>query len=103
MGVFSDVMSTIYSIGYSTLNVSKLFTIERGQGELFEGLRLIIQGGRGVPLYLFIYSIVQNDPELLDFGLINNLPFSRFSPALAKMILACAKGYGSGFVFLNLQ
>jgi hypothetical protein len=46
MGVFSNVMSTIYSIGYSTLNFSKLFTIQGGQGELFEGLGLIVSGGR---------------------------------------------------------
>jgi hypothetical protein len=65
---------------------------------------LKVQGGRDAPLYLFIYSVVQNDVELLDFGLINNLPFSRFSQALAKMLLACAKGYGFGnVIFLNLQ
>jgi hypothetical protein len=65
---------------------------------------LKVQGGRGAPLYLFIYSVVQNDIELLDFGLINSLPFSRFSQALAKMLLARAKGYGSGnVIFLNLQ
>jgi len=31
MGVFSDVMSTIYSIGYSTLDFSKFFTIQGGK------------------------------------------------------------------------
>ncbi len=36
---FSDVMSTMYSIGYSTLtNVSKLFTIQGGKVKLFEGI-----------------------------------------------------------------
>jgi hypothetical protein len=65
---------------------------------------LKVQGGRGAPLYLFIYSVVENDAELLDFGLINSLPFSRFSRTLAKMLLAYAKGYGSGnVIFLNLQ
>jgi hypothetical protein len=65
---------------------------------------LKVQGGRGAPLYLFIYLLVQNDAELLDFDLINSLPFSRFSGALVKMLLACAKGYGSGnVIFLNLQ
>jgi len=66
---------------------------------------LRVQGGRGAPrVYLFIYLVVQNEPELLDFGLINSLPFSRFSPALAKMLLACAKGYGCGnVIFMNLQ
>ncbi len=63
---------------------------------------MIVSGGKGVPLYLFIYSVVQNDLELLDFGLINNfLPISRFSPALAKMFFAYAKGLGSGLIFLN--
>jgi hypothetical protein len=56
---------------------------------------------------LFIYLFIQfskYDPELLDFGQgFNSLPFSRFSPALAKMLLACAKGYGSSLVFLNIQ
>jgi hypothetical protein len=35
---FLDVMSTIYSIGYSTLNFSKLFTIQGGKVKLFEGI-----------------------------------------------------------------
>jgi hypothetical protein len=52
-------------------------------------------------IYLFIYlKVVQNDPKLLDFGLINSLPFSK-KQALAKMFLACAKV--SGLIFLNLQ
>jgi len=38
ISVFSDVMRTIYLIGYSILNFSKLFTIQGGQGELFEGI-----------------------------------------------------------------
>jgi hypothetical protein len=34
----------------------------------------------------------------------NNLPFSRFTRALAKMLVACTKGYGSGnVIFFNLQ
>jgi hypothetical protein len=53
MGVFLDVMSTIYSIGYSTLNFSKLFTIQGGKVSC---LRVFFDclGGRGAPLYLFI-------------------------------------------------
>jgi len=51
---FSDVMSTMYSIGYSTLNFSKPFIIQGGKVKLFEGIRVIILGGRGAPLYLFI-------------------------------------------------
>jgi hypothetical protein len=31
ISVFSDVMTTIYSIGYSTLNFSKFFTIQGGK------------------------------------------------------------------------
>jgi hypothetical protein len=32
------------------------------------------------------------------------VPFSRFSPALAKMLLTCAKGLWFGnVIFLNLQ
>jgi hypothetical protein len=54
---FSDVMSTMYSIGYSTLNFSKPFTIQGGKVKLFEGIRVIVQGGRGAPLYLFRVSI----------------------------------------------
>jgi hypothetical protein len=34
---FSDVMSTMYSIGYSTLDFSKPFTIQGGKVKLFEG------------------------------------------------------------------
>jgi hypothetical protein len=46
---------------------------------------LKVQGGRGAPLYLFIYSVVQNDVELLDFGLINTC----HSPGLAKHLQKC--------------
>ncbi len=56
---------------------------------------------------LFIYLFIQlskYDPKLLDFGQgFNSLPFSKFCLALAKMLLAYAKGYGSSLVFLNLQ
>jgi hypothetical protein len=65
---------------------------------------LIIQG-EGVRLFIYLFiQLSKYDPELLDFGQgFNNLAFSRFSPALAKMLLACTKGYGFGLVFLNLQ
>jgi hypothetical protein len=75
-------MSTIYSIGYSSLNFSKLFTIQGGKVKLFEG----------VPPYLFIYSVVQNDPELMDFGLINSLPFSKYLPSTYKNVSCLRKG-----------
>jgi hypothetical protein len=54
---FSDVMSTIYSIGYSTLNFSKLFTIQGGKVKLFEGF-FYRSGGKGAPFYLFIYLFI---------------------------------------------
>ncbi len=52
-------------------------------------------------IYLFIYlKVVPNDPELLDFGFINSLPFSK-KRAFAEMLFPCAKV--SSFIFLNIQ
>ncbi len=64
------------------------------------GYFLIVQGGRGAPLYLFIYSVVQNDPELLDFGFINNLPFSK-KPSTCKNASCLRKGFKVGSYFLE--
>jgi len=59
-------------------------------------------GGKGAPLYLFIYSVVQNDPELLDFGLINNLPFSK-KPSICKNASCLRKGFKVWFYFLEFS
>ncbi len=55
-------------------------------------------------IYLFI-QLSKYNRELLDFGQgSNSVPFSRFSPALAIMLLTCAKGLWFGnVIFLNLQ
>jgi hypothetical protein len=65
-----------------------------------EGLGLIVQGGTGALLYLFIYSVVQNDPELLDFGLINSLPFSK-KPSTCKNASCLRQGFRVWFYFLE--
>ncbi len=52
-------------------------------------------------IYLFVYlKVVQNDLKLLDFGLINSLPFSK-KPGTCKnaACLRCARGLGSGLIF----
>jgi hypothetical protein len=91
-------MSTIYSIGYSTLIFSKLFTIQRGKVKLFEGIFLSFRGGKGAPFYLFIYSFIHLSKMTLNFWILASLTTCHFpkSWALAKMFLACAKGLGSG-------
>jgi hypothetical protein len=58
------------------------FYYSRGQGELFEGIFLLFRGKGCVSLFIYL-KVVQNDPKLLDFGLINSLPFSK-KRALAK-------------------
>ncbi len=93
---FSDVMSTMYSIGYSTLKFSKPFTIQGGKVKLFEGIRVIVRGGKGCAS-LFIYLINQLSKMTLNFWVLASLTTCHFpkSPTLAKLLLACVKGLGS--------
>ncbi len=94
---FSDVMSTMDSIGYSTLKFSKPFTIQGGKVKLFEGIKVIVQGGKGCAS-LFIYLINLLSKMTLNFWVLASLTSCHFpkNPALAKVLLACIKGLGSG-------
>jgi len=77
------------------------FYYSRGRGELFEGVFLLFKGeGVRLFIYLFIYSVVQNDPELLDFGLINSLPFSK-KPSTCKNASCLRKGFRVRSYFLE--
>jgi hypothetical protein len=91
-------MSTIYFIGYSTLNFSKLFIIQAGKVSCLK-VFFDYLGGKGCAS-LFIYLVVQNDPEFLDFGLINSLPFSN-KPSTCKNVFCLRKGFKVWSYFLE--
>ncbi len=55
ISVFSDVMSTIYLIGYSTLNFSKLFTIQGGKVSCLRVFFLLFRG-EGVRLFIYLFE-----------------------------------------------
>jgi hypothetical protein len=78
-------MSTIYSVGYSTLKFSKLFTIERGK---VSRLRVDYSGGKGCAQGLFIYLFSCPNITVSFWILAKGLTACHF-PGLAQHLQKC--------------
>jgi hypothetical protein len=66
-------------------------------------VRVFFDYSGGAPRVIYL-KVVQNDPKLLDFGLINSLSFSKKPSTCKKMLLGCAalrKGFRVRSYFLE--